>query len=140
MIDYIDMRILILMVGESKNRDKWRKNEISQITVSVKLSLIFVQLKYIDFMSTVSCIWYETILWWSFCNPGALESAEYPFIDIAPRSTVTQSGSTWKGPINGSNRTVWHLNWRQTKDLMWTELLEIEQFNPLNVCKQMPDV
>ena len=30
---------------------------------------------------------------------------EYPFIAIAPRSTVDQSGSSWLGPINGFNRT-----------------------------------
>ena len=29
---------------------------------------------------------------------------EYPFIAIAPRFTLTQCGSTWYGPINGSNR------------------------------------
>ena len=30
---------------------------------------------------------------------------EYPFIAIAPRFTQTRIGSTWKGPIYGSNTT-----------------------------------
>ena len=30
---------------------------------------------------------------------------EYLFIAIAPRSTLAWSGSTWYGPIYGSNRT-----------------------------------
>ena len=30
-------------------------------------------------------------------------------IVIAPRSILALSSSTWKGAINGSNRTVWHL-------------------------------
>ena len=35
----------------------------------------------------------------------ALGNAEYPFIAIAPRSTLAQSGSTWWGPFYGLNRT-----------------------------------
>ena len=42
---------------------------------------------------------------------GVLRNAEYLFIDIAPYSTLT-----WSGAIDGSNRTVWHLNWEQTSD------------------------
>ena len=51
--------------------------------------------------------------WWSF------EECGYPFIAIAPRSTLAQRGSTWLGPIYGLNRIngicelkwiVW-LNW-----------------------------
>ena len=38
-------------------------------------------------------------------NAGALGNAEYPFIAIAHRSTLIQSGSTWKGPTYRSNRT-----------------------------------
>ena len=30
-----------------------------------------------------------------FDHDGALRNVEYPFIAIAPRSTVTQSDSTW---------------------------------------------
>ena len=33
-------------------------------------------------------------------------SGEYPFIAITPRSTVTRSGNTYKGPIPGSNGSV----------------------------------
>ena len=61
---------------------------------------------------------------------GALGNAEYSFIAIAPRSTLARSGSTWKGLIYGPNRTVYHLNWVQTNDL-----LEIELFGHLTVCK-----
>ena len=53
-----------------------------------------------------------------------------PFIVIAPRSILTWSGSNRKGPINGSNRTVWHLNWV-------LELVKIELFDLFTVCKQM---
>ena len=38
-------------------------------------------------------------------NAGALENTEYSFIAIALRSTLIQSGSTWQGPIYGSNRS-----------------------------------
>ena len=38
-------------------------------------------------------------------NTGALGNAEYPFISTAPRSTLARSGSTYEGPIYGSNRT-----------------------------------
>ena len=33
-----------------------------------------------------------------------------------------------------------HLNWLQINDLCSSELLEIELFDPLTVCKQMKDV
>ena len=55
-------------------------------------------------------------------NAGALGNAEYPFIAIAPRSTLAQSGSTWYNPLYGLNRT---------------ELFEIELFLHLIVCKYM---
>ena len=38
---------------------------------------------------------------------GYLGNVEYPFIAIATRSTLAQSGSSWFGPIYGSNRTIW---------------------------------
>ena len=63
----------------------------------------------------------------------ALGNAEYPFIAIAPRSTLAQSSSIWKGPIYGSNRTVWHSNCVQTNDLCQIELYAIEQFDHLIV-------
>ena len=53
----------------------------------------------------VSWIWHQTIWWWGSSNTGALKNAEYPFIAIAPRSTLTWRGSTWLGPKYGSNRT-----------------------------------
>ena len=34
-----------------------------------------------------------------------LWGAEYPFIAIAPRSTLDRNGSTWYGPIYVLNRT-----------------------------------
>ena len=49
-------------------------------------------------------------IWWRGYNPGALGNMEYLFITIAPRFTLARRGSTWKDPIYGSNRTVWHLN------------------------------
>ena len=52
-----------------------------------------------------SCIWHRTIWWQGSSNAGDLGNAEYPFIAIAPESTLTRSNTTWKGPINGSNRT-----------------------------------
>ena len=33
------------------------------------------------------------------CISGSLGNAEYSFIDIATRSTLARSGSTWYGPI-----------------------------------------
>ena len=48
-------------------------------------------------------------------NAGALGNLEYPFIAIAPRSTLTRSDSTWKSRINlsteGKQMTVIKLNW-----------------------------
>ena len=38
----------------------------------------------------------------------ALGNMEYAFIAITPWSTLAQSGSTWEGPIYGSNRTKLH--------------------------------
>ena len=43
----------------------------------------------------VPCLWHETIWWWGSSNVGALGNAEYPFIAIAPRSTLARSDSTW---------------------------------------------
>ena len=43
----------------------------------------------------VSWIWHKTIWWWGSSNAGALGNVEYPFIAIAPRSTLAWSGSTW---------------------------------------------
>ena len=34
-------------------------------------------------------------------------NVEYPFIAITPRSTHVWGSSSWKGLMNGSNRTVW---------------------------------
>ena len=48
---------------------------------------------------------------------------------------LTLSDSTWKGPIYGSNRTVWYLNCVQTNDLCKIVLLEIELFDHLCVNK-----
>ena len=40
-------------------------------------------------------IWHSTFWWGGSINVGALRNVEYSFIDIAPRSTLTWSGSTW---------------------------------------------
>ena len=40
-------------------------------------------------------IWHLTIWWWGSSNNGALGNTEYPFVAIAPRSTLAQRGSTW---------------------------------------------
>ena len=61
-------------------------------------------------LSTSVLVWHLTIWWWGSSNAGALENVEYPFIASASRSTLTWSGSTWQGPIYGSNKSVWHLN------------------------------
>ena len=68
------------------------------------------------------------------------DNAEYPFIVRTPGSTLAHSSSTWQKPIYGSNKTVWHLNSVQKNYLWWIELLEIELFGPLAVCKQVTDV
>ena len=43
----------------------------------------------------VSYIWPKAIWWWSSSDAGALGNVENPFITIAPRSTISWSGSTW---------------------------------------------
>ena len=60
------------------------------------------------------------------------------FLTIKPNQTKTKQNK--KFPIYRPNRTDWHLNWVQTNDLYKIELLEIELFDPLTVCKQMTDV
>ena len=40
-------------------------------------------------------LWHKAIWWWGSSNAGALVNVEYPFIAIAPRSTLVRSGSTW---------------------------------------------
>ena len=47
---------------------------------------------------------------------------------------------TSTGRIYVSNTTVWNFNWMQTNDLCWSELLEIELFVLLTVCKQITNV
>ena len=61
----------------------------------------------------MSLIWHWTLLEWGSCNAGAFGNAGYHFITIAPRSILTRSGYTWNGPIYGSSRTAWNLNWMQ---------------------------
>ena len=58
---------------------------------------------------SVQVIWLRTIWWLPSSNAGALGNAEYPFIAIAPRSTLAQNGSTWQGSIYGSNRPKLHI-------------------------------
>ena len=55
--------------------------------------------------TTNECPGYDTKSWcWDFSSAGALGNVEYPLITIAPWSTLTRIGSTWLGPICGSNR------------------------------------
>ena len=65
---------------------------------------------------------------------------EYIFIAIAPRFIQARSGSTWQSPTYVSNWSFWYLNWVQTNDFYWIELLEIELFYHLTLCKHMTDV
>ena len=37
----------------------------------------------------------QQIWWWGSSNAGTFLDAKYPFIAIAPRSTLAQRGSTW---------------------------------------------
>ena len=74
-------------------------------------------------------------LQWSICH-----KTKPNYIDIDPRSPLAQSGRTWLVPIYGKHRTVWNLNWVQTNNLDEIELLEIELFDHLTVCKQMTNV
>ena len=50
------------------------------------------------------------IQWWGSSYTGDLENEEYFFIAITPSSTLTWSGSTWKGPIYESNKWQAKLN------------------------------
>ena len=62
---------------------------------------------------------------------GALDNVGHPFIAIAFRSTLIQSGYTWLVPIYGSNRTVWPLNCVQNNSWYLIELFVIH-INDLN--------
>ena len=79
---------------------------------------IFVELSWLGlydtstaFLHRASGIGHLTIWWWGYINAGAMGNVDPPFIAIAPRFTIARSGSKWLGPIYGSNRTLWHLNW-----------------------------
>ena len=55
----------------------------------------------------------------SSSNAGALGNEEYLFITIAPRFTLAQNGSNWKGPIHRSNQTLWvESKWVETNDMI----------------------
>ena len=58
---------------------------------------IFIKKCFSHSLNCVNHVWLlcNTIWWWGSSNAGALGNVEYPFIGIAPRSTLTQSGSTW---------------------------------------------
>ena len=45
-------------------------------------------------------------MWWRGSSLEALKNGEYHFIAIAPRSTLTQNGSTQKGPISQIEQTL----------------------------------
>ena len=52
----------------------------------------------------MSRVWHKTIWWWG-SSLNSLANVEYPFIAIAPRSTLARSGNTWLDPIYGLNKT-----------------------------------
>ena len=58
---------------------------------------------------------------------------EYPFIAIAPRSTLTHSGNTWYGPIYESNKTNYVC---KQKTNLESGLLYNNTWNHLTVCKK----
>ena len=66
---------------------------------------------------TLNCIWRIGF------SPAALGSVVYPLITIIPRSTLTQNGKTYKGPVCGSSRDLLSFIW-----------------NNLTVCKQMINI
>ena len=43
----------------------------------------------VRYSQRVSCLWHLTIWWWSFSDAGALGNAEYSFITIAPKFTLS---------------------------------------------------
>ena len=61
----------------------------------------------------------------------------YFFIAIALRSTLARSGCTGLDPIHGLDRTVRNLNCVQANKLCRIELLEMELFGYLTLCKKM---
>ena len=60
---------------------------------------------------------------------------KYVFIVNAPQSTQTLSGGIWEIPIFRLNRAVWNLDYVQTNDLCYTELLEMELLEHLTMSK-----
>ena len=55
---------------------------------------------------------------------GDLGNVKYPFIAIAPRSTLTRSVSSWKGPVYGSNRTKYANKWQMLNCDCYIAILE----------------
>ena len=125
MIIKVKMRI-IYQVTELFRHKWWISNRFSPEEVSIQTDLKTGKKNYIliycpvcwggrihplhlyrgvNALQRVFCIRHETICWWGSSNVGDLGNVEYPFIAIAPRSTLAQSGSIWYGPIYGSTRT-----------------------------------
>ena len=88
-----------------KSRDVCTAEQLIQWSKGVEIksmSQLAGTVEYTDCISVegydsprVSWIWHKAIWWWGSSNAGALGNAEYPFIAIAPKSTLAQSGSIW---------------------------------------------
>ena len=55
--------------------------------------------EYTDCISASVLDMTQIIWWWGPSYARALGNVKYPFIVIAPRSILAQSGRTWYGPI-----------------------------------------
>ena len=67
--------------------------------------------------------------WRWVLSPLNLGKLEYSFIAINPRSTLTQSGNTYLGPIYGSNRNIQSLSILGTIELYVNEWIELLVLN-----------
>ena len=89
-INFIKEKLLIVICSECKLESK--------LNCSIGWNCRIYQLHLYGRVrpsNRVSYIWHLTIWRWCSSNAGALGNAEYPFIAIASRSTMTRSGSTW---------------------------------------------
>ena len=69
----------------------WALAWIEMKTASSKIWTLVIN--FISYNYTAQLV--LTIWWWGSSNVRTLGNVEYPFITIAPRSSLAQSGSTW---------------------------------------------